>query len=206
MIGRVFGRLTVLGYSHTKKARKFYNCACTCGNKALVCSQELKTGDTKSCGCLRREPSSSPTFKHGLSGSRAYQSWIDMRNRCHRPDNHHYKNYGGRGIIICNRWSSFEAFFEDMGDRPTGLQLDRIDNDGNYEPSNCRWSTVKVNARNRTNNRIVTVNGETACLTEMAERYGINPISANYRLSKGWSHNDIFLIPVRRKASSQQSG
>lgn len=156
--GGKFGRLTVISFNHKDdNYRNYWTCICDCGEKRIVQDSALKNGKSESCGCLSREVATktmSDTFKtHGLSKTPTYHTWKRMRQRCSNRSNKKYYRYGGRGITVCKRWNKYENFLEDMGERPgDDLSLDRIDNDGNYEPSNCRWATQKVQQNNRGNN------------------------------------------------------
>lgn len=146
MIGRVFGRYTVVERDGSDTAGARYSCQCACGTVKTVRGSSLRNRSTQSCGCLNKEVIST----HGMTGSRTYSSWRSMKGRCYRPKNNRYELYGGRGITVCDRWlKSFEAFLQDMGERPEGKTLDRIDSDGSYEPNNCKWSTPSEQNSNR---------------------------------------------------------
>lgn len=153
MIGQKFGRLLVLSHSNTKKQYRYFSCLCDCGTRLTVMGTSLRSGNTKSCGCLakdtrRRVGMLSAT--HGMSKSPVYNAYKTMIARCHNQSSAGFSNYGGKGIAVCQRWrDSFENFYADMGARPAGCSIDRIDGHGNYEPSNCRWATAQEQSRNR---------------------------------------------------------
>lgn len=153
MKNKKYNRLFVLEYSHTKGKRSFWKCLCDCGEIKLIRGTTLRNGETKSCGCWNSEVVSKRSYKHGhaprIKRSKTYVAWYSMFCRCLYPKNKHYKNYGGRGISVCDRWKDFRNFLADMGESPKNLTLDRINNDGNYEPGNCRWTTRKENNNNR---------------------------------------------------------
>jgi len=141
------------------------------------------------------------THGHTARGesSPTYQAWAAMRHRCLRPSNPRFADYGGRGITVCERWSSFAAFLSDMGERPNGMQIDRIDNDGNYEPSNCRWATAKEQTRNRRNNRLLTIDGATKCLAQWSELSGVGYAVIRARLTVlKWEPKRAVFQPERR--------
>jgi hypothetical protein len=182
----VFGNLTVIAPTtpDAKGQIKWY-CQCKCGNTVEAAGSRLKYGGVKSCGCLRDTGDHGRT--HGMSASSEYFIWAGFRSRCEQPTNHAYKNYGGRGVKVCDRWSSFAAFYEDMGPRPSNQHsIDRIDNGGNYEPENCRWATHGMQARNRRVNHFITFGGETKCLADWARSIAISPQHLSGRLRGGW--------------------
>ena len=156
-IGQRFGRLLVIGYSHVTKERSAaWECKCECGQIIVVRVQHLRSGHTQSCGCYNRERVRKALFKHGNAvrsqpKTPEYNSWYGMKSRCYEKNAKGYKNWGGRGISVCDRWrNSFPNFLADMGRKPSpDLSIDRIDNDGNYEPGNCRWATRSQQQRNK---------------------------------------------------------
>jgi len=137
-----------------KKMRELL-CICECGNRVKVTLNNLRKGHTKSCGCLAREEIIRRSTVHGMYGTPAYKSWVGAKARCYNPRNKEYKNYGGRGIKFCERWEKFKNFLADMGQRPSGLTLDRINNDKGYSKKNCRWATRKEQANNRRNDNMI---------------------------------------------------
>lgn len=187
-----FGRLVVIKrVDNNKYGHLCWLCQCDCGQSSVIDGNSLKRGYTKSCGCIQKEKLINRSTKHGhrakTTTSRIYAIWQAMIQRCTNPNTPSYKNYGSRGIEICKRWMEFENFLEDMGEPPSGLQLDRIDNDGDYCKSNCRWATSKQNSRNKRNNRLITFNGKTRCVSQWAEETGIHQKTIISRLKRGWS-------------------
>ena len=156
LTGKRFGRWVVVGLSE-KSARVKWLCVCDCGAQKEVLAFSLTSGDSKSCGCFNKQRTSEYHTTHGLSKTPTYRIWHGMKQRCLNPNCNGYHNYGGRGITVCASWkNSFENFLDDMGERPfLGAELDRINNNGNYEKSNCRWVSKKQNANNRRSNRPV---------------------------------------------------
>lgn len=199
LTGQQFGRLTVLYKTLERNyaGSVMWFCKCTCNNTLLVSSCNLSTGKTKSCGCLNMER----IVTHGLSGSPEYTAWEGIIQRCTNPNVKNYYNYGGRGISVCDRWlKSFENFYADMGPRPSDdHSIDRYpNNDGNYEPGNCKWSTSKEQLNNRRNNNLVEYNGIIYTSSQLAEKLNINFAVFNSRLNRNWSIERIINTPIRQ--------
>lgn len=156
--GDKYGRLTIIKEKQSKRYKnhtvRIVSCICDCGKSWVGRLSDIRTGSVKSCGCYSSEYQKKKRTTHGRYGTLEYKSWQSMKERCSNPKNIKWDLYGGRGIIVCDRWlNSFQNFFDDMGPRVEGTTLDRIDNDGNYEPSNCRWTTIEEQNRNRKRRR-----------------------------------------------------
>lgn len=164
MKGLRFGRLLVVDFAFASKGRAWWKCVCACGARKTISGMHLRCGDIKSCGCAQYKETAKRFTKHGKCNTRTFRVWVAMRFRCNSPKSPIYRHYGGRGIRVCARWSKFENFLKDMGERPTGLELDRINNDGDYKPSNCRWTTRKEQARNTRFNHLLKFRGKTQCV------------------------------------------
>ena len=179
-----FGCLTVVEYVGSKK----WLCSCDCGKTTTVASDKLKSGHTKSCGHLALDVLKARSTKHGMATRNAtrteYTIWMGMKRRCTLKTELAWKNYGGRGIKVCDRWLSFENFYADMGPRPDGMSLDRINNDGNYEPSNCRWADRASQRRNSRRVHTVVVNGVSNCLTDWAALIGVAQSTTYYWMGR----------------------
>lgn len=190
VIGQTFGKLTAMREAeHPEGAARRIDCQCICGRMTTVWLTSLVSGNTKSCGCLRGDVNRANTRTHGKSETLEYSSWNHMRQRCLDPLHRAYKYYGGRGIVICDEWKdSFETFLNDMGPKPSQKHsIERIDNDGNYTPANCRWALIAEQKRNTRQNHWLTYQGVTLCLTDWAARINMSPITLTNRLRRGWS-------------------
>lgn len=188
--GKQYGKWNVIELSHIKKdkvgiSKAYWFCECECGTIGVVYGCNLGSGQSTSCGCSRG--------KHYKADSAEYRSWKAMKSRVYNPNHNSYHNYGGRGITICDRWiDSFENFFADMGQKPSlRHSLDRIDNNGNYEPSNCRWADVDTQCNNKSTNRSLSYNGITMNLSQWARKIGITEQAFSKRLRK-WEYNRCF--------------
>lgn len=198
--GKRFGRLTVKGEAGIMKSgHKAWLCICDCGNETIFRGTLLTQGVVVSCGCYRSDRGRDMLTIHGNYGHPLYQTWIHMKERCEDENNADYHNYGGRGITICERWlDSFENFITDMGERPDGMSLDRIDVNGNYEPKNCRWADAKTQANNTRRNLYFEYGGETLTLAQWSDRTGINYGTLLGRINRnGMSFADAISTPVR---------
>lgn len=194
-IGRKFTRLTVLSFAYkAKDRREFWNFKCDCGKVITRSKQNVirSIQNTRSCGCLR--------FSHGLSHTPEYRTWMVMMNRCYNPANIGYYLYGGRGIRVCNRWKkSVEKFVKDMGKKPSPKHtIDRIDTNGDYRPSNCRWVTQAVQNRNTRTNRMITFQGITLCVTDWAKKIGISYPALWHRLKRMSLNDALTKKPYQR--------
>lgn len=188
--GQRWGRLTALALVERDPSTQnnhLWRFACDCGQLAAIRIKSVRSGHTASCGCLQREALTKRNTTHGLSRShpREYRSWKDMRSRCHTPTDSDYPDYGGRGITICERWASFEAFLADMGPRPPGHTLDRIEVNEGYRPGNCRWATPTTQANNKRTNAVYEMDGRRQTLTEWCREFGIDRTKVSYRLARG---------------------
>jgi hypothetical protein len=176
------------------------NCVCACGTERIVSKDSITRGRSLSCGCFNREQSLKKNTKHSMCGSAEYAIWSQMKYRCSTPTADGWDDYGGRGVKVCDRWNEFVNFITDMGSRPSDKHsLERRDNNGDYEPDNCYWATRKQQARNKRNNRLLTVDDKTQTLAAWAEESGIAYLTIFYRLKRGWSGKDAVSTPVENK-------
>jgi hypothetical protein len=208
-----FGRLRVVAEAgRNKHGQRVWRCLCDCQAVAVVSQPNLVSGGQRSCGCLRTEANVGRT-KHGHAAvghvSREYSLWLVMKDRCLNPDSRGWKDYGGRGITVCDEWQdSFEAFLRDMGPRPSPAHsIERRQNDGPYAKWNCVWATRDVQAANTRRNRKVMLDGEPVHVSEAARRKGLSERTILSRLRLGWSGDELFLPPdIGRVVHGRRTG
>lgn len=188
-IGTKWGLLTVIAKSNKRTSTYvLYECECDCGGKKLSTMTRLKSGRNISCGCkrfsgLKNAIDASKT--HEMSKTATYKTWQSMRQRCENPNSDQYPNYGGRGLSVCSRWSKFENFLEDMGERPKGKTIDRINSNDGYHPANCRWASNKTQSNNRRNSVKVKVFDEWLSVRDAAESLGMTVSGIRHRYRRG---------------------
>ncbi len=208
--GRTYGRLLVLSQAENLNNQTRWHCRCECGTKLALRTINFVSGNTKSCGCWKSETTSmrvrARCTTHGASvrgnKKRSYIIWMNMVQRCTNPLVPSYIHYGARGISMCDRWrTSYANFIADMGDPPVGYSIDRINNDGNYEPTNCRWAPRKVQARNTRRNHMIEYLGERLALSEWAERTGLPYATLLHRVTAGWSPEEALTRKVDQRYS-----
>lgn len=182
LLGKKFGMLTAVELTTQRvNGERIWLFHCDCGNKNyLGRSSEVNSGRTYNCGCVDRTT-------HGMTGTRTYHKWSTMLKRCNNANSSEFHNYGGRGISVCKKWRTFQGFFDDMGECPPSLTLERIDVNKNYFASNCKWASWEEQANNRRNTRRFTVNGETLGLAQIARKYGYTYSCLRRRLDRGYT-------------------
>lgn len=190
LTGQTFGKLTVVEFMGRKNHHSWFRCVCECGGETTTTSNNLRRIHTVSCGCVNEKLFREASFTHRLCKHPLYVSWIGMRNRCYYKKHNRYKHYGGKGIKVCAEWKdNFQCFYDwsIANGWARGLSIDRKENDKDYCPENCKFSTVKEQSRNRTSNIIITINGITRIATEWAEITGGNATTIRSRFKKGWT-------------------
>ena len=204
LTGQRFGRWLVQNKS---KRNGYFDCVCDCGTKRSVCGLSLRKGQSKSCGCYMKEQTGKATKTHGDSTTRLYKIWSTMLSRCETKSQTVYKHYGGRGVKVCPEWHNYLAFkkWANENNYSDVFTLDRIDVNGDYEPSNCRWVTMKKQANNRRTNRIIVCNDISHTLAEWSEITNINPETIGYRLNRGWDTHKALFTPARRLKNGNKS-
>lgn len=202
--GKVFGRLTVISFAGYRCKNRVWRCRCRCGKESIVQACNLCYGHSHSCGCLAREITSKLKFVHGhakrYSETWEYSSWKNAKDRTSRKDCRAYKYYGARGIKMCKRWfNSFVLFLQDMGPCPAGRSLGRINNDGDYKPSNCRWETDEQQCNNKRSTVWITVNGVRRTQRQWEIANGLTKGSVSRRIFDGWSKRRAVTTPIQKQ-------
>jgi hypothetical protein len=202
--GEKFGRLTALRRLGSKSGQSRWECECECGTIKSYALYQIKSGKTQSCGCLQKELTIARSTIHGHSKREemtdTYNIWCGIKARCFNENEPAYKNYGARGITMCDRWNdSYESFLEDMGERPSKKHsIDRIDNEKGYEPGNCKWATRAEQARNNRRNVWIEYNGQKKTLCDWADELNIKRATLCYRIVKaGWDVERAFTTPTK---------
>lgn len=192
LTGRKYGRLTAIKSVERDKNNHYkWLCRCECGNEKIIYAHSLRNDVTKSCGCLSKEIISEVNSTHGMTDTPIHYSWLFMRGVCNNSNNKQYKDYGGRGITICDRWLKFENFYEDIGERPSkDHRFGRKDVNGNFELSNCKWVTIKEQNNNKQNKVLLIIDEKIHSKIEWSEISGTNYHSICSRLNRGWSHKE----------------
>jgi hypothetical protein len=206
--GQRFGMWEVLKFVRVDEYKfSLWECRCDCGKVSITRANDLKRGKSLNCGCERLRRKIEWSTKHGhasrLNRLHEYQVWRWMKARCLNPKDCNFKHYGGRGITICPEWiNNFETFLKDMGERPSpNHSIDRINVNGNYEPSNCRWATIHEQANNRRSNRIFTLNGKSQTLTQWAIESKSSPSAIKNRLNRGWCNVCALTLPINENGA-----
>lgn len=207
--GQQFGNLQAIRFSHMAGHQRMWFFKCECGTEFVTAVHRVRKGTTRSCGCLARRLTGERARIHGHSAggktTPEFKSWMSMLARCERETDPGYPRYGGRGIAVCERWHSFENFFADMGTRPKDRTLDRIDNDGNYEPGNCRWATKAEQTVNRRSTKFVIFNGSRTPLAEAIRQSGVNKHWVYWRVEHcDMDHQQAFDAVVAKHMSGCQ--
>ena len=196
--GDKFGKLTVERFAFMYNHKSHFKCICECGKISFPCGTNLTNGQSKSCGCRMGR-----NIIHGKRYTLEYKSWQAMKDRCYNSNSPNYPLYGGIGRTVCERWrKSFPAFRKDMGERPPGTTLERINNDGDYGPDNCKWATMKEQRRNSKQNHVLEYNNKRMCITDWAKEIGISRYTLANRLRNGWSTERALTEKVHRRRTS----
>ena len=197
--GTRYGNLTIISEAPRRNpTRRYVLCRCDCGQLTEPALAAIRNGNTTSCGCVHRANTGNLKRRHNLRRTPEYQTWAGMTQRCLNPNNPQFHNYGGRGIKVCERWLDFQAFYNDMGVRPSASsEIDRIDNNGDYCPENCKWVDHKTNSNNRRTNVVLELNGVKKNVTEWADHLGLTQSAVYARLKRGWSVERTLTTPLK---------
>lgn len=198
-IGERYGRLTIEDYAGlNKRHERLYRCMCDCGNESIVVGSDLKRGNTKSCGCYRKDRARECNTIHGLRNHPLYEVWCKMKARCENPKNPKYRIYGKRGIKVCDAWHDFKTFFDWAVENgyERGLTIDRIDVNGDYEPDNCRWATIREQNNNKRNTIFILAYGQLRTISEWSDITGIKYTTIYNRVHRGCYIGEQAIAPV----------
>jgi hypothetical protein len=210
LTGKRYNRLVVLGIAYNKKGQWFWNCKCDCGKEKILSSSRLNSGKTSSCGCLHIDVFRKNVYKHGKSKSLIYKVWRGIKSRCYNKNTECYHRYGGRGITMCQEWTGengFQNFYdwsicngykEEVGKKRNKLTIDRIDNNGNYEPSNCHWVYDKEQQNNKSSNVFLSFNGQAKTIQQWADEYGLNYHFIKNKLKNGMDIGEIIKLKPKK--------
>lgn len=198
--GQKFNHLTVIEHAGRNHIGKhIYLCKCDCGNTAILRGEDIKSGNTKSCGCVRRQMTIDKNFKHGFAHTPMYNVWAGMKERCSRKGNRSYKNYGERGITVSNDWLDYKNFHRDMvATYRDGLTLERVDNEKGYSKENCIWANRETQGNNTRRNHFIEYNGETLTISKMARKHNAKPYIVQKRIYTGWSVEKALTTPITK--------
>lgn len=202
LIGKKFNRLLVVKKAGRKNYKVMWECVCDCGNTTFVNTFYLINNKIRSCGCLHREQLIERNTTHNQRHTKLYETWKRMRDRCNRPNATQYKDYGGRGIKVCDEWDkNFQSFYNwaYQNGYNEDLTIDRIDNNKGYSPDNCRWATYKEQMRNKRTNHIITYKNQSKCISEWCEELNLSYSAVFGRLRRGWSIEKTFETPTIKK-------
>ncbi len=194
-LGNRHGRLVVIASAKSRHGKAQWLCKCDCGNVKIISGDSLRQKRSVSCGCYQQEARGLKNRTHGLTRSPTYRSWQMMKKRCSCPDDVSYKNYGARGITYTPRWEKFQNFLQDMGEKPDGTSLERLNNAKGYSKSNCKWATRTEQNRNRRLNILFMYRKQTKCLAEWCEELNLSYSRTYHRLTNGWSVEAAFETP-----------
>lgn len=203
LVGKTSGKLTVVYFHGKSKQGNQWLCKCSCGNSVIVSTRDMNSHNKKSCGCLKAEVllnRNKEMSTHNKTNTRLFRIWKGMKFRCYNPNSKDYSRYGARGITVCKEWlDAFINFYNWSMENgyKENLTIDRIDNDGNYEPSNCRWVTIKEQLNNTGNNYLITLDGKTLTASEWSDILGISSKTLIYRDKRNWSSEDMIRQPNR---------
>lgn len=195
-----YNRLVVIEHrGQDRHGRNMWLCRCDCGKETIVATTSLRTGASRSCGCLQRE-AARRSATHGMHNSAEYRAWVHMKERCLNPKTKHFHRYGGRGITLAHEWLDFSTFLTDMGRRPEGCWLERVNNDGPYSKENCLWATTSEQARNRSSNIKLTYNKRTQIVSDWARETGLAATTICRRLFRlGWTVRQALETPPYKR-------